>query len=37
MTLKYFDEPAVLQPADPKEDAYNSAPCQLIMEWQNPH
>ena len=34
MTLEYFDEPAVLQPADPKEAAYNNAPYQLIMEWQ---
>ena len=34
MTLEYIDEPAVLQPADPKEAAYNNAPYQLIMEWQ---
>lgn len=34
MRLKYFDEPAVLLPADPKEEAYNNAPYQLIMEWQ---
>ncbi|MEL6464784.1 MAG: class I SAM-dependent methyltransferase [Pseudomonadota bacterium] len=36
MTLKYFDEPAVLQPVDSKEAAYNNAPYQLIMEWQAP-
>lgn len=34
MTLTHFDEPAVPQPENPKETAYNNAPYQLIMEWQ---
>ncbi|WP_299207861.1 class I SAM-dependent methyltransferase [uncultured Tateyamaria sp.] len=36
MTLTHFDEPAVPEPADLKEQAYNNAPYQLIMEWQAP-
>ncbi len=34
MALKFFDEPAVQHPTDPKEVAYNNAPYQLIMEWR---
>lgn len=34
MALTHLDEPAVPDPVDDKERAYNSAPYQLIMEWQ---
>lgn len=37
MTLLHFDEPAVPQPVGAKEEAYNNAPYQLIMEWQIRH
>lgn len=32
--LRHFDEPAVPDPCHPKEEAYNTAPYQQIMEWQ---
>lgn len=32
--LTHFDEPAVPDPQDLKEEAYNQAPYQMIMEWQ---
>ncbi|MGL4321429.1 MAG: class I SAM-dependent methyltransferase [Paracoccaceae bacterium] len=34
LQLVHFDEPAVPDPANFKETAYNSAPYQLIMEWR---
>jgi SAM-dependent methyltransferase len=34
LRLVHFDEPAVPDPANFKETAYNSAPYQFIMEWR---
>ncbi|MBY5932058.1 class I SAM-dependent methyltransferase [Tateyamaria omphalii] len=34
MVLTHFDEPAVPDPQDLKEEAYNNAPYQVMMEWQ---
>jgi SAM-dependent methyltransferase len=34
LRLSHFDEPCIPDPANLKEDAYNNAPDQLMMEWR---